>query len=284
MRVLVTGAGSQIGTFLIPRLLRDGHQLFAISRIWRDGECGVLWILDDVSIHKMPWSPVDILIHLALLRLLPVLLPDFLAKGGRRVICFGTTSRYSKAASSDPAERIFAAEQIEAEEKVAKVCEAANAAWRVFRPTLINGAGMDRNVAVIARIVRRFGLFPLFGAAAGWRQPVHADDLAMACVEALAVPETYGAAYNLAGGETLTYRQMVERNFASEERAPRFAPVPLAAFRVAMWCVSRIPRFKDFNAEMARRMNEDLTFDSSDAVRDFEFSPRRFELPPIRPD
>jgi hypothetical protein len=35
---------------------------------------------------------------------------------------------------------------------------------------------------------------------------------------------------------------------------------------------------------MARRMNEDLTFDSSDAVRDFEFSPRRFELPPIRPD
>lgn len=284
MRVLLTGASSQIGSFLIPRLLREGHQLFAISRRRRDGDNGVQWLLDDVSIPKMLWPPVDVLIHLAPLRLLPGLLPDFLAEGGRRVICFGTTSKYSKAASSDPAEQTFAAEQIEAEEKVAKLCEAANAAWTVFRPTLIYGAGMDRNVAVIARIIRRFGLFPLFGAAAGRRQPVHADDLALACVEALAQPKTYGAAYDLAGGETLTYRQMVERVFAAEKRTPRFVPVPLTVFRVAMWCVSRIPRFKDFNAEMARRMNEDLVFDPSDAARDFGFSPRRFEPPPIRPD
>jgi hypothetical protein len=44
-----------------------------------------------------------------------------------------------------------------------------------------------------------------------------------------------------------------------------------------MWCVSRISRFKDFNAEMARRMNEDLVFDSSAAVRDFGFAPRTFQ-------
>ena len=42
--------------------------------------------------------------------------------------------------------------------------------------------------------------------------------------------------------------------------------------------------FKDFNAEMARRMNEDLVFDTSDAVRDFGFAPRKFEPEPLRPD
>ena len=277
MRVLVTGASSQIGLFLIPRLLSDGHELFAISRRRRDGDDGVEWLVDDVSTPTMPLPPVDALIHIAPLRLLPVLLPDFLAKGGRRVICFGTTSRYSKAVSGDTKEQAFAAEQIATESKVGELCEAANAAWTVFRPTLIYGAGMDRNVAVIARLIRRFGLFPLFGAAAGKRQPVHADDLAAACVAALDEPKTFNAAYDLAGGETLTYRKMVERIFVAEGRKPRFLPVPLAAFRAAMWCMSRIPRFKDFNVEMARRMNDDLVFDSSSAARDFGFSPRKFE-------
>jgi nucleoside-diphosphate-sugar epimerase len=277
MRVLLTGASSQIGLFLIPRLLRDGHELFAISRRRRDGEDGVKWLVDDVSSTKSSWPAVDVLIHIAPLRLLPDLLPDFLAKGGRRVICFGTTSRYSKAVSGDTKEQMFAAEQMATESKVAELCEAANAAWTVFRPTLIYGAGMDRNVTVIARLIRRFGLFPLFGAASGRRQPVHADDLAAACVAALGESKTFNSAYELAGGETLTYREMVKRIFAAERRTPRFLPVPLAAFRVAMWCVSRIPRFRDFNAEMARRMNEDLVFDSSDAARDFGFAPRKFE-------
>lgn len=280
MRVLVTGASSQIGFFLIPRLLRDGHELFAISRRRRDGDGGVTWLLDDASSPTMPWPPADALIHIAPLRLLPTLLPDFLARGGRRVICFGTTSRYSKAVSGDPKEQAFAAEQIAAESKVAELCQAANAAWTVFRPTLIYGAGMDRNVTVIARLIRRFGVFPLFGAASGRRQPVHADDLAAACVAALGEPKTFSSAYDLAGGETLTYREMVKRIFAAQGRTPRFLPVPLAAFRVAMWCLSRIPRFRDFNAEMARRMNEDLVFDSSDATRDFGFVPRKFDPAP----
>jgi nucleoside-diphosphate-sugar epimerase len=284
MRVLLTGASSQVGVFLMPRRLREGHELFAISRRWRDGDDGMKWLQDDVATPQTPWPPVDALIHIAPLRLLPGLPRNFIAQGGRRVICFGTTSRYSKAASADPKEQAFAAEQIAAEAEVAELCEAANAPWTVFRPTLIHGAGLDRNVVVIARLIRRFGVFPLFGAASGRRQPVHADDLTAACVAALAEPKTFNAAYDLAGGETVTYREMVERIFAAEGKTPRFLPVPLAALRAAMWCVSLIPRFKDFNAEMARRMNEDLAFDSSDAVRDFGFAPRQFRPGPLRPD
>lgn len=282
MRVLLTGASSQIGIFLIPRLLHDGHQLFAISRRWRDGDAGVQWLQDDASFPGVSWPPADVLIHLAPLRLLPDLLPKFFAQGGRRVICFGTTSRYSKAVSGDRHEQLFSAEQIAAEARLAELCRIADVPWTVFRPTLIYGAGMDRNVTVIAKVIRRFGFFPLFGAAEGRRQPVHADDLAAACVAVLAEPQAFNSAYDLAGGETLTYRRMVERIFAAEGRTPRFVSVPLAAFRAAMWCVSLIPRFKDFNAEMARRMNEDLVFDSSAAVRDFGFAPRTFQPPPLR--
>ena len=284
MQVLVTGITSQIGKFLVPRLLRESHKIVAISRQPRDGMEHVRWLSGDISMPHISIPPTEVLIHLAPLRLLPDLLPEFFAQGGRRVIGFGTTSRYSKAVSGDLREQLFSAEQIAAEARLAELCRAADVPWTVFRPTLIYGAGMDRNVTVIARIIRRFGLFPLFGAASGRRQPVHADDLAAACVAVLAEPKAFNVAYDLGGGETLTYRQMVERIFAAEERTPRFVPVPLAAFRAAMWCVSRIPRFKDFNAEMARRMNEDLVFDFSAAVRDFGFAPRTFQPQPLRAD
>jgi nucleoside-diphosphate-sugar epimerase len=277
MRVLVTGATSQIGRFLLLRLLEAGYEVVAVSRHPGPAHPRVGWVAGDVSDAGFLCPAAQVLIHIAPLRLLSGFLPRFLAAGGRRVVCFGTTSRYSKALSPDPLEQAFARDQVAAEARVAELCEATGADWTLFRPTLIYGAGMDRNVTVIARLIRRFGVFPLFGAAAGRRQPVHADDLAAACVAALGEPRSFNRAYDLTGAETLSYRQMVERIFAAENRRPRFISVPLLLFRVAMWFVSRILRFKDFNPEMARRMNEDLIFDSRPAISDFGYAPRRFE-------
>lgn len=220
--------------------------------------------------------PADVLIHLAPLKLLPAMLPAFFAQGGSRVIAFGTTSVHSKAASAAPAERAYAAGLLEAEREVARLCEAAGVPWTLFRPTLIYGAGRDRNVALIARVIRRFGVFPLLGEARGLRAPVHVEDLAAACVAVREAGATFNKAYDLTGGETLTYRAMVARIFEAMGRRPRFVRVPLALFRLAMWVVSRVPRYRDFNAEMARRMNDDLVFDPTPAARDFGFAPRGF--------
>ena len=278
--IIVTGATSQIGRFLLPRLAAAGHSVTAVSRRqYLAGQCAnVHWQIGDLAEPAFfSLAKGDVLIHIASLRLLPEVLPDFLAQGGRRVICFGTTSRYSKAASADVYEQVFAAGQIAVEQVVASTCVAAGAHWTLFRPTLIYGCELDRNVTLIARIIRRFGFFPLLGRANGLRQPVHADDLAAACVAALDAPQTYDKAYDLTGGETLSYRQMVERIFVALNRKARFVPVPIAAFRAALWLLSRVPRFRDFNAEMARRMNDDLVFDSTAAIRDFRYAPRPFE-------
>jgi uncharacterized protein YbjT (DUF2867 family) len=277
--VIVTGATSQIGSFLLPRLVSAGYQVVALSRSphssattdsidWRQADIGAAATVD--------WPTAGSLIHIAPLRLLPGLLPGFFAHGGRRVICFGTTSRFSKARSRDAYEQSFAAAQGEAEHQVAELCAAAGAHWTLFRPTLIYGCNMDRNVALIARVIRRFGFFPLFGRASGLRQPVHADDLAAACMAVIDRAEAFDKSYELVGGETLSYREMVERIFASLGRPVRVFRLPMVAFRVALRALSWLPRFGDFNGEMARRMNEDLVFDSSAAARDFAYAPRPF--------
>lgn len=275
-RVLITGATSQVGGFLLQRLATVVGARWAVSRGVVSGlREGVHWVQADIG-QAEPLPEAEVLIHLAPLALLPPLLPGFFAQGGRRVIAFGTTSRFSKAASPDPGEQAYAGRLAAAEAEIKAQCQAAGAPWTLFRPTLIYGAGRDRNVALIANVIERLGVFPLLGEARGLRQPVHADDLACACVAALDNPASFNKVYDLCGGETLTYRDMVARIFDAHRKPPRFVRLPLGAFAAAMWVLARLPRYRDFNPEMARRMNQDLVFDCTAARRDLGFAPRLF--------
>ncbi|MBS1211978.1 MAG: NAD-dependent epimerase/dehydratase, partial [Proteobacteria bacterium] len=213
------------------------------------------------------------------LTLLPGILAHLETTGIRRIIAFGSTSRFSKQESCDPHEREFALGLAESEQALAEYCERTGTMWTVFRPTLIYGCGMDKNITIIANFIRRFGFFPLIGDAGGLRQPVHADDLAAACLAVLNNEETFKRAYNLSGGETLSYRGMVERIFAAEGKRPRFLRIPLPLFRVGMELASVWPPYRHLSGEMAKRMTEDLCFPHEDAQRDFGYAPRAFEPP-----
>jgi len=277
-RILITGATSQIGGFLCRRLVERGAPVTAVSRTPPPQADGVTWQAADIT-GPIKLPPAGTLIHLAPLTLLPPLLPAFLAAGGRRVIAFGTTSLYAKATSANAAEQAYATNLRISENRLRQLCDEASVPWTLFRPTLIYGCGRDRNVAVISAIVRRIGVFPLLGPARGLRQPVHADDLAAACVAALDQPATFNRAYDLPGGETLSYREMVERIFQALGKRPRFIRVPMAGFAAAMKLLSLLPRYRDFNVEMASRMNHDLVFDAGPAQRDFAYRPRPFQPP-----
>jgi hypothetical protein len=94
------------------------------------------------------------------------------------------------------------------------------------------------------------------------------------------VPCATNRAYNISGGETLTYRDMVGRVFLALGRRPRLLTVPLWIFRLAVSALRCLPRYRQWSAAMAERMNQDLVFDHSDAARDLNLAPRRFALSP----
>lgn len=148
----------------------------------------------------------------------------------------------------------------------------------VLRPTLVYGFGLDRNLSVIARFIRRFGFFPALGAAKGLRQPVYAGDVAAACVAALLRTEAANHAYNLSGAERLSYREMVKRLFGVLGRPPRFITIPLWMFTLAIMPLKLLPRFRKWTPAMVERMNQDMAFDHEEAARDLGFSPRAFML------
>ena len=202
--------------------------------------------------------------------------PLWSACGATRVVALSSTSVEGKADSRDPEEQALVARLKVGEAALQAWAGREGVQWVLLRPTLIYGGGRDRNVSDIARLIRRFGWFPLAGAARGRRQPVHAADVAAACVAALTVPQASGQVYALSGGETLSYRDMVARVFQSLGRRPRLLPLPGWVVVVCLQLLRLLPRFRHWSPAMVTRMNADLVVDHGPAARDLGFSPRPF--------
>jgi len=270
-----------VGVGVVPLLVLEGRHVHAFSRKPPDRktEAGVTWLQLDVLSPAHPATPqIEDWLCVAPVWVLPQYFPMLERYGARRVVALSSTSLFTKTDSSDTAENAVAARLAEGEARLQTWAESKGIEWVILRPTLIYGRGRDKNIAEIARFVSRFGFFPVLGKARGLREPIHAEDVAAACVAALNAPAAANRAYNISGGETLPYREMVRRVFAAMQRRPRLVTIPLGVFKLAVACLRMFPRYRHWSAAMAERMNLDLVFDHAEAARDLGFKPRAFEL------
>ena len=272
-RVAILGATSLVGEPLVRLLAAPGNEVLAYSRrAHTDNTPNCLWRQLGVAAIE----PAQLWVSVIPIWALPEHFPRLAASGARHVVQLSSTSQFTKLHSPDPAEAELAERLIEGETVFRSWAEARGIAWTILRPTLIYGAGRDRNVSEIARFVRRFGFFPVMGAARGLRQPVAAEAVARACIGALAAPLAANRAYNISGAETLTYRGMVERVFASMGRRPLTPSIPPSLFAAAVACLRLLPRYRHWNTAMAERMNTDMVFDHTAAANDFGYAPGPF--------
>jgi nucleoside-diphosphate-sugar epimerase len=279
----VLGASSFVGECVILRLRNDGRHTVAFSRHPPDGktELGVTWLQLPASLPTpLQVPPIKDWLCVAPIWVLPQYFEMIETSGARRVVALSSTSLFIKEDSSDYSERHVAHRLAEGESALRAWSEARGIEWVILRPTLIYGRGRDKNLAEIIRFVRRWRFFPILGQADGLRQPVHAEDVAAACVSALTRPAAANRAYNLSGGETLSYREMVGRIFGAIGKSPRLVTIPRWLFRLAVTTVNLMPRYRHWTMEMAERMNRDLVFDHAEAARDLGYSPGLFQLLP----
>lgn len=278
---LIIGANSQIGHCLLPRLTEYSAEVIATTRqpIPAPRPERITWL--HLNLNRADDPPAKVARVKTLIHLAPILtLPGFLERAApqqlARVLAFSTTSALTKADSADLRERVYVERICEAEAFVQSWCEERNVAWTIFRPTMIYGLGLDNNVSLIARFIHRFGFFPLVGAGTGKRQPVHAEDLASACLAVLACGTAWRRVYHLGGGEVLSYRTMVERIFAALGHRPRFIRLPVPLLRIALGGLRHLRRYEYLSPEMADRMDMDMAFDLSEAARELGYAPRPF--------
>lgn len=274
-RALVFGGSGQVGAALLPRLLDAGWEVVAISREPQADAPALRWLRGDLAHCEGLPAAVDAIFSCGPL-------DHFAAWYARstlaapRVLAFGSTSVAVKGDSADPRERDLARRLREGERSVHAAAAARGAAATLLRPTLVYGAGRDRTLSRLAALARRFGWLPVPRDADGLRQPVHVDDLAAAAVAACDAPATHGNGYDLPGGETLAWREMVARTLAARKPSPRLLPVPGALFALAVRVARLLGKGEGLGDAALARLREDLVFDDGPARRDFGYAPRPF--------
>jgi len=277
------GATSFVGECLFASMLEKGWHVLAFSRRFvAQTDPRIVWCNPNSTseITACANKNIEHWICVAPIGVIPDYFDWMASLGARRVVALSSTSRFTKTTSSDLSEQAAAKRLVEGESQLQQWAQTHDIEWIVLRPTMIYGLGRDKNLAEIARFIRRFGLFPLFGQAGGLRQPIHVQDVAIACMAALQTPGVANRAYNLSGGEILPYREMIGRVFAALGHPPRMVHVPLVVFRLAVAMLRFLPRYRNWTAAMAERMNRDMVFDHAEAAKDLAFKPRKFTLSP----
>ena len=272
---LVFGASGQIGLPLLDRLGDAGWRVHAVSRQARSDTPGRHWLQGDFA--HVPVLPRDVD---AIFSCGPL---DLFARWyatanvvSPRVVAFGSTSATSKHASEDEHERDVARRLLGAEAAVFEASEQRGAGATMLRPTLVYGAGRDATLTRIAGMARRWGRFVLPRRADGLRQPVHVQDLADAALAANVSPVAQGRSYDLPGGETLAYRDMVRRVLACLDPPLPLLELPMPLFRAAVAAAQARGVARELTPAAVARMREDLAFEAAPARRDFGYAPRAF--------
>jgi nucleoside-diphosphate-sugar epimerase len=271
---LVIGGTGLVGGYIVQHLMRSGERPLVLSRRQQDGP-GVDWVRGDLTRpDTLALPPFATLYCTADAILLADALPRLLNPSLRRLVVFSSTSVLTKQDSEVAVERELIRKLAKAEQTIAAACEEHGVGWTMLRPTLIYSEGRDTNITPLSRLIRRFGFMPLVGGAPGLRQPVHAEDLAIGAISAASSPAAANKTYSLPGGETLTYREMIGRIFDGMRLPRRTVSVPPLLWR-AIFALAK-PLYPGANVAMGIRMMKDMTFDSTPAIRDFGWNPRRF--------
>ena len=277
----VIGASSMVGQDVIARLLASGCDVAAFTRkpVEHLAQTAVSWRVLTSANNGVAAKLVSNWICLCPIWAVAEHFELIKNSGARRIVALSSTSRFTKtvdAGSKDTHENALAKRLEEGERVLSSWAERNGVEWVILRPTLIYDLVRDKNLSQIAAFIRRYGFFPLLGKAKGRRQPVHVSEVAAAVFSAMTASNAANKDYNISGGETMTYREMVERIFAWLGREPRFIQVPMTGFAIAIAVTRIFPRYRHLSGAMVQRMNQDLVFDHVKAKRDFGYFPNNF--------
>ncbi len=222
MKVFVTGGTGFIGQEVLKQLFAAGHEVRALVRAGSENKLPIHPGLDlrrgdavDPASLAGALAGCDATIHLVgIIREIP-------AKGITfEKLHVETTRNLLEAAQSQGVRRYLQMSANGTREdattpyhqskwQAEKLVRASQLDWTIFRPSLTFGA-KGEFVHMLADLVRKLPVVPVFGDGQYRMSPVTVEDVAASFVAALAQPESIGQTYCCCGPASLSYDELLD--------------------------------------------------------------------------
>lgn len=114
--------------------------------------------------------------------------------------------------------------------------------WTIFRPSVIFGPG-DGFITVLAKLIRIAPVIPVVGSGASKFQPVAVADVADSFKRAVEDPSaTIGQTYELGGGETYTYEQLLDLIAGHLQKRKPKLHIPIGLMKAVVRLSNPLPK------------------------------------------
>lgn len=275
MKVLVTGATGFTGSYVVPLLLEQGHSLRRLVRPSSDKGAllvsAVEWVhgdLGDLQSLRRAAEGMDVLVNIASIGFghVPNVVQAATASSIKRAVFISTTAIFTTLNAPSKAIRMAAEETI----------RNSGLAYTILRPTMIYGSSRDRNMCRLIRYLQKWPVIPVVGPGENLQQPVYVGDVAQAIADCIDNDEAIGKSYNIPGGETLSYNQVIDTVCRLLKRKVLKVHLPVRPIVSTLRICERRGWLLPIKAEQILRLNEDKVFDFKDAHQDFRYSPLTF--------
>ena len=273
MRVLLTGATGLLGGELLKLLLAEGHEARCLLRAGSpnasrlDAERAEIFRGDAANEEDFlrALQGTDALLHVAGIEYAQPVVEAARRAGVGRVVVVGSTSVHSSY-------EFRAGPKLRME----RVVRRSGLDWTIVRPSMIYGSERDKNVQRLLRFLGRAPVFPMFGPGTNLWQPVYHEDCARGVYEALVRLSAVGRSYDLPGGESLTYLDLVKTAAGALGKKPRIVRLPLEPVRLLLGAAEKLRLPLPVGSEQVLRLREDKAYPYEEARRELGYAPRPF--------
>ena len=276
MRVLVTGACGFTGSYVVPELILQRHNVSCFVRQSTDRRVlkneNVQWHvgdLADVDTLSKALNGMDALVNIASIGFghAPKIVEAAQKANIKRAVFISTTAIFTTL--NAPSKKV----RLEAEETIRN----SHLDYTILRPTMIYGSSRDRNMIRLIKYLEKWPVMVVIGNGKCLQQPVYVKDLATAVANVLDSPCTARKCYNVPGKKPVSFDYVIRTIAALLEKNIKIFHVPYAPIVRIMQFVEHFGITGPIKSEQILRLNEDKAFDPKSAISDFGYSPVAFE-------
>ncbi|RYZ10244.1 MAG: NAD-dependent epimerase/dehydratase family protein [Myxococcales bacterium] len=285
-RILVTGAAGVMGSRLVSRLCRAGHEVRALvlpgdrlrARLdplgceVREGD------VSDATTLRGLCEGIDTVYHLAAViiahdaslferinrRGTANLVEQAVAAGVRHFI-------YVSSASVTYPRRTAYAESKLAAERIVQA--APQLAHTIVRPTLVYEAGGGQELMMFADYLRRFPVVPFIGSGQALKRPVWSEDVVDGLTRLVGDERTWGKTYNFSGAEAICMRDLAALLLEHLDRPRLLVPVPVPVCRAVAFLMKLVLARPPLTSSAIAGIVNDADLDPTEAMRDLGYRP-----------